>query len=263
MDVDPRFGISVSAKRFESEARLSEHVHESAYCCLLLRGTAEEQLNGRRVGLEPSSFSVRPPNSSHSVSFGCDGAFAVILELDSYLFDRLRRGVFPPWPGVWRAPAGACVAAARISKELPARDLSARLIVEGLTLELLGSVMRNLPPRKKSLPPEWLRQARERIVEEPEKLRSIAELARSAGVHPGYFATAFRSWYHESPGELVRRMRLEGATELLRTTDLSIAEIASRSGYYDQSHFTNDLQRRCGVSPGVYRKAMSATHERI
>ncbi len=35
----------------------------------------------------------------------------------------------------------------------------------------------------------------------------------------------------------------------------SLAEIAQRAGFYDQSHFTNAFQRAYGTTPARYRTA--------
>ena len=80
------------------------------------------------------------------------------------------------------------------------------------------------------------------------------ELAREAGMHPVSFARAFRARYRASPGELVRRLRVEWAAgELLRRPDNPIARIAAEAGFYDQSHFARVFTARFGRPPARYR----------
>jgi AraC-like DNA-binding protein len=50
------------------------------------------------------------------------------------------------------------------------------------------------------------------------------------------------------------RVQLETATQLLRTTDNNVTEIAHRLGYSDSSHFSRAFRRMAGVSPREYRK---------
>jgi AraC-like DNA-binding protein len=50
-------------------------------------------------------------------------------------------------------------------------------------------------------------------------------------------------------------IRLNAACQLLVATDLSMAQIALRTGFYDQSHFTNRFAKRHGVPPSQYRAA--------
>jgi len=50
--------------------------------------------------------------------------------------------------------------------------------------------------------------------------------------------------------------RVERATQLLRTNgELSLAEVAVRTGFSDQSHFTSLFKRIIGVTPGQFRLA--------
>ncbi len=53
---------------------------------------------------------------------------------------------------------------------------------------------------------------------------------------------------------LVREERLRQAAGLLRCTDLSILEVALRSGFSDLSHFHRLFRRRFQISPRQYRR---------
>jgi AraC family transcriptional regulator len=72
-------------------------------------------------------------------------------------------------------------------------------------------------------------------------------------VHPVHLARTFRRYYHCSPGEYVRRLRLESATRELCASDASLIEIALAAGYCDQSHFSKSFKRHTGMSPARFR----------
>jgi AraC family transcriptional regulator len=59
--------------------------------------------------------------------------------------------------------------------------------------------------------------------------------------------------------------RVERAKILLRArTDLSLAELAMRAGFYDQSQFSHHFKRLVGVTPGQYRQpSRIAQHPQI
>jgi AraC family transcriptional regulator len=256
MGLDLGSGMSVDVKRFAPDALLPPHAHPNAYCCLLLSGSALEEIDGDAVQLKMSSFSVRLPGAKHSVRFGSQPASAIVIEIDPDRLDQFHSEDGRPLPGVWKAPGTACVAAARIAYELAALGPGARLLIEGLALELIGLAIRDLPPEDGPRPPYWLRSAHDRMVEDPQGITTISELAEEAGVHPTHFASSFRKWYRESPTEFARRLRIETAIGLIKTTDLALTEIATTAGYYDQSHFTNEFKKRCGITPGGYRRAL-------
>ena len=48
--------------------------------------------------------------------------------------------------------------------------------------------------------------------------------------------------------------RMAAASQLLAGTDLSVTEIAERSGYSSIEHFSAAFHRRMGCSPRAYRK---------
>ena len=48
--------------------------------------------------------------------------------------------------------------------------------------------------------------------------------------------------------------RMAAAAQLLEGTDLSVTQIAERSGYSSIEHFSTAFRRRMGCSPREYRK---------
>jgi transcriptional regulator GlxA family with amidase domain len=49
-------------------------------------------------------------------------------------------------------------------------------------------------------------------------------------------------------------MRLQRAKELLETTDLTVSEIAFKTGFQTASHFTKIFQKQYGILPSVFRR---------
>jgi len=84
---------------------------------------------------------------------------------------------------------------------------------------------------------------------------SLDELARQAGVSRFHFARQFRLTTGESPMGYVRRVRIERSKSILQTRDVTIAEIAVRLGFSDQSHFTRIFGRLVGVPPGSFARS--------
>ena len=59
----------------------------------------------------------------------------------------------------------------------------------------------------------------------------------------------------QTPTEFIRMVRLTVAAEMLRTDDLPVAEVASRTGFATPSYFTKCFKAAFGVLPGEYRKS--------
>ena len=65
----------------------------------------------------------------------------------------------------------------------------------------------------------------------------------------------FRAATGDSPSDYLRRVRIEAAKELLRTSDLTVAEIASGVGYRDIGAFYDAFGKQTGQRPGAYRNS--------
>jgi AraC family transcriptional regulator len=75
------------------------------------------------------------------------------------------------------------------------------------------------------------------------------------GLNPYHFARQFKAATGLPPHQYVITRRVEQAKHLLKAeTDLSLAEVAVRAGFYDQSQFSHHFKRLVGVTPGQYRK---------
>lgn len=64
----------------------------------------------------------------------------------------------------------------------------------------------------------------------------------------------FREITHRSPGEEIRRVRMDRARALLAETDLSISEIAVRCGYSHSSTFATVFRATVGQTAAHYRR---------
>jgi AraC family transcriptional regulator len=78
---------------------------------------------------------------------------------------------------------------------------------------------------------------------------SIDELADAAGQSRSHFPRVFRRSVGCSPYQYVIRVRLERAFAFLRAGERSLAEVAIRCGFADQSHLTRWMRRSYGATP--------------
>jgi AraC family transcriptional regulator len=81
----------------------------------------------------------------------------------------------------------------------------------------------------------------------------VAALAAAVNVHPVYLCRAFRAAYGTTPGEYLRRLRIEWAERTLAHSDRPLAAIAAEAGFSDQSHFTREFRRHTGLTPARFR----------
>ena len=63
----------------------------------------------------------------------------------------------------------------------------------------------------------------------------------------------FKSSTGYTPNEYIIMERINHAKELLRSTDLTINEVADKVGFHNPGHFINLFKRSLGMAPGMYR----------
>ena len=83
---------------------------------------------------------------------------------------------------------------------------------------------------------------------------SLKDLAGLAAMSPYHFARAFKVATGVSPLQYVINSRIDRAKVLLTTTNLSVSEIAFRTGYADPGRFGRHFKNRVGVTPGAFRR---------
>lgn len=83
---------------------------------------------------------------------------------------------------------------------------------------------------------------------------SMAELADRFGLNTRTFNRRFRQAADITPLEYLQEIRVTQAKELLKHSNLSIAEIAFAVGYQDVSYFTGLFHRLHGATPNAYRR---------
>jgi len=91
---------------------------------------------------------------------------------------------------------------------------------------------------------------------------SVRDLAQACGVGVTSFTCGFREATGVTPHRFLRKTRIERSCELLRTTGLSIREIAEVVGFRGQSHFCSAFVAECGLTPSAYRRASHVRIER-
>lgn len=80
-------------------------------------------------------------------------------------------------------------------------------------------------------------------------LLKIAHMSRSN------LMRVFRKATGQPPIEYLVRLRIQRAMELLRSTDMSVTEIALEIGFNDSNYFTRSFRKVIGQSPRQYRQA--------
>ena len=83
---------------------------------------------------------------------------------------------------------------------------------------------------------------------------TVEEIAGSTGYSSSYFSHMFTEETGLSPYQFVLKSRMDHAQQLLKTTRLSVQEIAFQCGFNSAANFCYTFKRNTGISAHEYRK---------
>ena len=104
-----------------------------------------------------------------------------------------------------------------------------------------------------------MRRALEYIRLNIEKPFGLSQIAAGAGVSRATLARMFKHEFKRPVGKEILRQRLDLAKRLLANDDLSIAEIAYRTGFCNPAYFTNTFRHATGLTPKAWRRNWAAS----
>lgn len=82
----------------------------------------------------------------------------------------------------------------------------------------------------------------------------LSDLAQQLGLSQFHFSRLFKQSTGIPPYQYVLQQRVERAKQLLKTTELSVAEIALSCGFSSHSHLGKWFRQYTGVTPKAFRK---------
>jgi two-component system response regulator YesN len=128
-------------------------------------------------------------------------------------------------------------------------------------LESLGLLIRtqidSIIQAKREADNKPIRMAKEYIRRNYMNPIGLEEISAMLGFNLSYFSALFKKETGKNFLEYLTEVRVSNAKELLRETNLSIAAICRKVGYWDQKHFIVTFKKYAGIKPGEFRKLYS------
>lgn len=85
---------------------------------------------------------------------------------------------------------------------------------------------------------------------------SLESMAGILQASPVYLSRLFKQELGTSFGAYLTQIRVRKAAQLLNSTDMSVYEVAERTGYETQHYFSTAFKKQTGVSPLQFRKGV-------
>ena len=88
-----------------------------------------------------------------------------------------------------------------------------------------------------------------------EKL-SVPLVARQVDVSPSYLTALFHKNLQISPGEYIRRIKLQESKQMIREHNMNFTELAAELQYSTVHHFSRQFKEKFGITPTEYAKSV-------
>jgi len=229
---------------------------------LITRGVARIALGGWMCLAREGWLATLPPRQLHTVSAANTEGFSFFaLRLGAALLERLRgalpsatglrvaHGTVPAAPQLVSAVSAAHRALADGSPSAETKQTLTRAVHElacwatRVEIESAERPTRRAPGVDKALAHLRANYAKD---------IALDDLAAAAGLSKFHFLRVFSARLGITPHRYQLLLRVVHAKDLLRD-GLDIADVALRTGFFDQSHFTRCFHEIVGVTPGRYQ----------
>ena len=103
---------------------------------------------------------------------------------------------------------------------------------------------------------EIIRRAQIYVSTHVREKMSVPLLARQVDVSPSYLTALFHKNLQISPGEYIRRIKLQESKQMIRENNLNFTEIATALQYSTVHHFSRQFKEKFGITPTEYAKSV-------
>jgi AraC family transcriptional regulator len=227
----------------------SFHYHDHAQLYLILNGgSIEKRKNSVSEKMAGSLLFYHAGETHQNIRQG-DNAKSLNVEIEMDFLERT---------GLYESQIARAVqtspdlkfALLRVYQELRVSDDYTAVSIEMLLHGLLHGA-RQL--RDRALWPAWVKIVHELLHERWSETVGLKELAAASGVNPITISKHFPRYFNCTLGQYVRKLRVEKALFLIKTTKQSLTETAFECGFADQSHFIRSFKELTGFLPSTYR----------
>lgn len=222
-------------------------------------GLLHSVVDGLDTLLSPGELALYPPMQWHMQY--ADAGVAPRLFTAAF---SLEGGALEPLCGRKRVlpPQAVPLLQELLREEAQPDGYSGAVTLHLLSLLLLSLLRQAAAPEEAAAPRALgsegmiIRRAQQYIHAHLRERLTVPEVARNTDVSASYLTALFRKHLQISPGEYIRRMKLEESKRLIREGSMNFTEIAQALEYSTVHHFSRQFKEKFGMTPTEYARSV-------
>ncbi|MXM67551.1 helix-turn-helix domain-containing protein [Streptomyces sp. HUCO-GS316] len=231
------------------------HVHDAWTLLIVDDGAVRYDLDRHEHGTPHDTVSLLPPHVPHNGSPATAHGFRKrVLYLDSSRLGDDLIGPAVDGPDLRDPVLRLRVGQLHTALALPGDELEAESRLTLIAERLRGQLRPGAAPGTPRRDPALARRLRELLDERVVDGIGLDEAAGLVHAHPAHLVRAFSTAYGIAPHQYLMSRRVDRARRLL-LDGRPPGEVASVTGFFDQSHLTRHFRKLVGVPPGRYASA--------
>ncbi len=235
--------------------------HEPLELTYVDKGSIHSVADGRDILLEQGDLVLYGPNQWHMQYADVDMSPSFITVTFDLAGDYPRELINRKFT----IPQSAVPVLQRMLRELDRMDsYSSDMVICLLSMLLLELLREQNSPAGTKLRTtnavnsenDIIRRAQQYISEHVREKLTVPLVARHVDVSPSYLTALFRKNLQISPGEYVRRIKLQESKQMIREDNMNFTEIAAALQYSTVHHFSRQFKDKFGITPTEYAKSV-------
>ena len=225
------------------------------------QGSLHSVVDGQEILLEQGDLVVYAPGQWHMqyADIGVAPRFVTIsFEMPAHTLEKIKNRKF-------KAPQQAVTLLQLMLREKDRDDEYSNGMILALLSQLLLVLLRQADaPAEEKLRAsnaihsenEIIRRAQQYIGAHVREKLTVPVVASNVDVSPSYLTALFHKNLQLSPGEYIRRIKLQESKQMIRENAMNFTEIAAALQYSTVHHFSRQFKEKFGITPSEYAKSV-------
>ncbi len=250
--------LYVTHSVYEKDWASVMHSHSYTEFIFVENGSGEMYYDNRVYPIAKRDFLMIPPNIYHTEKSTNEGKLEYyVLGVSNLITEDISTDSYSPVINLGNQNEHIRQLLVAMYQELKQKKESYELIVESLYLQFTVHLMRKMKMEFSFKEGDNMRKeianAKDYIDKHYMDDISLDELAELSSLSPYHFIREFSKYMGKTPNKYLNERRIQESKSLLRSTNLSMLDIANEIGFSSSSYFTQRFKALEGITPIEYR----------